>query len=275
METLVLPLGTIPTAEGDAFALLAELPTGLITMMVGQSWADAAARLAPQLGGQVTCDETLATVGRRFGWTVVTPTQEQHLLRAAIALGVVAELPAAHDVLLEFVKAWIEFYRLELWEQMPAEMSLRMIERSGKKEAVRAVAVMGQARIEWGFAFYEDPRAFDAVWNGEHFPMTGISVLADEDPYLLPAFQPFGVPPPVVTRIVKHRPRAPGVEDFVLGAASMQLLLNVLTGEFDPLPIGPGVTLELMRDEPKKKRKPKKRAARPKPKPKPKPKKKK
>ena len=39
METLVLPLGTVPTKEGAAYALLAELPTGLITLMLGDSWA--------------------------------------------------------------------------------------------------------------------------------------------------------------------------------------------------------------------------------------------
>ena len=210
MQTLVLPLGTVPTKQGSAYALLAELPNGLISLVLGDSWADAATRLAPELTGPVNCDEALATVGRRFGWKVVTPTLEQCL------------------------------------------------ERAGKKEALRSLAVMGQSGHEHGLAYYEDKRAFDAIWSGEHFPMTGLSVLADQDPYLLPSFQPFGVPAPVVTRIVKQRPHQPDAADFVKATAALQLLTNVLRGELGALPFGPGATLELLRDEPKAK--PRKRA---------------
>jgi len=251
MHTLVLPLGTVPTEEGDAYALLAELPDGLVTVELGDSWAGAAERLSPQLPGPVTCDEALATVGRRLGWTVVKPTEDQLLERAVIAVGMAADLPREAEVLRAFVKAWLEFFRLAPWEQLPAELSLRVIERAGRKESVRALAVMGQSHLARGVAFYQDPRAFDALWSGEHFPMSGLSVLADEDPYLLPSFQPFGVPPPVVTRIVESRAHPPGPDDFVLATASMRLLLNVLTGELSPLSIARGVTLELMRDEPK------------------------
>ncbi len=262
METLVLPLGTVPTKQGDGYALLAELPSGLISLVLGDSWADAAKRLAAELTGPVNCDEALATVGRRFGWKVVTPTLEQCLERAAIAVGIAADLPKENAVLRPFVSAWIDFFRLELWTQMPAEMSLTAVERTGKKEALRSLAVMGQAGLEHGLAYYEDKRAFDAIWSGEHFPMSGISVLADQDPYLLPSFQPFGVPPPVVTRIVKQRAHQPGAVDFIKATAALQLLTNVLKGELGALPFGPGATLELLRDEPKakaRKRSPKKK----------------
>ena len=262
MQTLVLPLGTVPTKQGSAYALLAELPNGLISLVLGDSWADAAKRLAPELTGPVNCDEALATVGRRLGWKVVTPTLEQSLERAAIAVGIAADLPKENLVLRTFVSAWVDFYRLELWTQMPAEMSLTAVERSGKKEALRSLAVMGQAGLEYGLAYYEDKRAFDAIWSGEHFPMTGISVLADQDPHLRPSFQPFGVPPPVVTRIVKQRAHQPGSADFIKATAALQLLTNVLRGELGALPFGPGATLELLRDEPKaqpRKRAPKKK----------------
>lgn len=255
MDTLVLPLGTMPTAEGDAFALLALLPSTLIRIDVGTSWADAAARLAPQLEGRVTCDAALSTVGRPLGWAVVTPSEHQLLECAAIAVGFAAELPMESDAVRAFVSAWIEFYRLGLWEQVPPELSVRALERSGKKTSERAIAVLGQAGLEFGLAYYEDPRAFDAMWSGERFPMDGVSVLADEDPYLVPAFQPFGVPPPVVTHIAKSRPHAPGLEDFVVATAAMQLLINVTTGEPNSYPLRKGVTLELMQEAPKPKKK--------------------
>lgn len=258
METMVLPLSTVPTAEGDAFALLAQLPGGFILVEMGRSWADAAASLAPQLQGRVTCDAALVTVGRRHGWVVATPTEHQLLECAAIAVGFAADLLPEGSAVLQFCSAWIEFYRLRLWEQVPAELSVRAIRRQGKKVREESISLLGQAGMEFGLALYEDPRAFDAIWSGEKFPMTGISALADEDPYLKPAFQPFGVPPPVVTRIVDSRPFTPRLEDFVVATAAMQLLINVTTGEPNSFPLGGGATMELMQEAPKgEKKKPK------------------
>lgn len=251
MTTMVLPLSTVPTAEGDAFALLAQLPGGFILVEMGRSWADAADSLAPQLKGEVTCDAQLVTVGRRHGWAVATPSEHQLLECAAIAVGFAADLMPEGTAILQFCSAWIEFFRLRLWEQVPAELSVRALRRKGKQAREESISLLGQAGMEFGLALYEDPRAFDAIWSGEKYPMTGISVLADEDPYLKPAFQPFGVPPPVVTRIVDSRPFTPRLEDFVVATAAMQLLINVTTGEPNSFPLGRGATLELMQEAPK------------------------
>ena len=44
--------------------------------------------------------------------------------------------------------------------------------RERKRRHERSVALVTR-----GFAFYEDPRAFDAMWSGEHVPMNGLSVV--------------------------------------------------------------------------------------------------
>ncbi len=262
MDTIVLPLGTLPTDEGDGFGLLAILPGGFISVDLGTSWADAATRLSAKLQGPVTCDATLATVGRRFGWKTATPSVPQLLDRAAISLALSEELPPKHhDVLVAFARAWADFFRLRLWEQMPAEMSLRALWKRGGKTTETAIAVMGQAGIEYGLAFYEDPRTFDAIWSGEKYPMDGLSVLASDEPFLEPAFQSLGVPPPVVTSVSRSRARRPKPADFVLATAVMRLLVNVLTGELAPLPLGAGATIELKRDVPKSKSKSKSKRA--------------
>ena len=99
MATLVLPLGILPTGEGDAFGLLALLPGGLIDVELGASWAAAARAMASKLEGPVTCDEFLSTAGIP-GWKPVTPTRAERLRAASHALGfsyalvVQAERPA-------------------------------------------------------------------------------------------------------------------------------------------------------------------------------------
>jgi hypothetical protein len=186
---------------------------------------------------------------------VVTPTDAQRLECAAIAVGVSSDLMQGQAVMPAFCSAWVEFFQLCLWEQVPAELCVRALRRQGSKTTEHAIALLGQAKVEFGLAFYEDPRAFDAIWNGETYPMDGLSVLADDDRHLAPAFQPFGVPPPMVTSITGSRAKRPAMKDFVLATAAMQLLINVTTGEPNSFPLSKGVTLELMQEEPRKKKK--------------------
>ncbi len=246
-STMVLPLGTIPTADGDSYGLLALRPGGTIGLAIGTSWADAGTQLRPQLVGPVQCDPALTTVARRLGWDLATPTEAQYLERAGIAVAFAEELsPKHHLAMVAFCRAWVGFFRLALWEAMSAETSLPVLRKKGRKKTEHALTFMGQAKQEYGFAFYEDLRAFDAVWSGEHFPMDGLSVLADDSPFLLPVFRPFGVPPPQLTHVEQSHARPPTLEDYVLATASMQLLLGAAQGEVVPQALGDGVLLDVV-----------------------------
>ncbi len=249
MKTMVLPLGTLTTGEGPAFAILAMLPDGEFIVRISSSWAAAAAELSPHVQGVAHCDESLSLVGRRMGWKAVEPTEAQLLDRAAFALGFLLRLPRPKE-LSRFCRAWVAFFRMRLWQEAPAEMAIHVLKKKKGKTTTHAIEILGQAGIEFGFAFYEDPRAFDAVWNGETYPLNGLSVLAGDDPFLTQSFEPLGIRPPIVTRLVNTQPEAPQVEDFVLAAATMQLLTNMMHGDISPAKLTGGATLEFARDAP-------------------------
>lgn len=255
MDALVLPLGTTPTLQGDLFAVLALLPDGAIGLGTGPSWADAAAHLAPQVSGAVRCEESLALVGRRFGWTPTMPTEEQRLQAAVIAVGLAWETRPHDENVAHLVRTWVQFFRLRLWEEVSADLAVPVLRHAGKKTSEQAITLLGQQGIEFGLVLYEDPRAFDAVWNAEPYPIDGVSVLTDQSGRLAPAFEALGVPPPVVTRLVKSRPKRGGPKDLVLATAAMQLLISAGQGEFIVHELGRGASLELGRAPEKKPRK--------------------
>jgi hypothetical protein len=117
-----------------------------------------------------------------------------------------------------------------------------VLRRAGKCLTEHAIALVGQTGPERGLAFYEDPHAFDAMWSGEHVAMNGLSVLEDEGGAA------------VLTKIVDGQPHAPRDEDFSLAAASMRLLINLVTGEPTVAALGPGKKLELKKQTPPKPR---------------------
>jgi hypothetical protein len=268
MQAMVMPLGQLAP---DQFGLFWQVTDGRIGLKVGTSWSDAAQRAKDELSGfEVVCDPALATVGRRFNWASQEPTPEQYLERAAVALGLAHELsPSFHDHTLAFLRAWLDFFPLRFWEQFPAEMSLRTFLRRGDKVEEGCVSVLGQHGQEFGLAWYEDWRAFDAIWSGEPFPINGFSVLAEPDPFLAPAFEPFGVPPVLLSKIVKMKPVKPTQETYLLATAALELMLDVLRPEGPQIrSAGEGLTLELKRgphdDEAPKKKKSKPAAKQPK-----------
>lgn len=257
MHAMVMSLGRIPLQDRDGFGLFMLLPDGRVGMDIGTSWANAAERVAPKLQGlDVFCDPTLATVGRRFKWTSREPTSDQLLERAAVAFGFANDLsPAWHPHVIDFVRAWIVFFPLRLWEQLPAEMSLRTLLRQGDAVTEGCLAVLGQNRTEYGLAWYRDWRAFDAMWNGDPYPVNGLSVLAHNDPFLEPVFQPFGVPPVTTLGIVDSKGKRPGLDTVRLATAAMELMLDVLRDDAPRTrPAGDGLTLEFKREETSSKR---------------------
>lgn len=259
---LVLPVGALPTDEGPVFVLMARLPNGLVELGVAPSWSDAAAALAPKLNGAVRCGESLTLHAKRFGWEPVHPGEADLLEAAGFAVLLVEQLPPdTHDALTRYCRAWVNFFRLRLWEQLPGELAIHTIWTHGGVAQTTCLSVLGQAGKEFGLAHYEDVAAFDAMWSGAPFQFDGLSVLASDTPDLAPAFQPLGVPAPALTRLVRSMPEAPRLADYALATAAMELLVGVLTGELGPIPLGDGATLELKREEAAK---PKKRASTPK-----------
>lgn len=261
MKTLVLPLGILPTSDGNAFALLALFPDGRIGVELDSSWAAAGQRLATKLSGAVECDASLATVAARVGWAQVTPNHEQLLMRAGIALCFANQFPPEFSPLaMGFCAAWAAFHPLRLWEHIPAETVFPVARRTPKGLRHHAVAILGQSRQEYGLAFYEDRAAFDAMWNGEPFQFDGFSVLADDSSFLEPAFQALGVPPPVLTLAVQSRPRAPDGATLQLARAVMELLTHTFHGGLaESVPVGDGSTVELVLPEAPKRRAPAKK----------------
>ncbi|MFZ5446154.1 MAG: hypothetical protein ACOZQL_39570 [Myxococcota bacterium] len=253
MSTLVLPLGILPTGEGNAFALLALFEDGRIGIELDRSWAAAGAKLARMLSGEVTCDATLATVAARVGWKAVAPTREQLLRRAAIAFCFANELPPEATSLAErFCDLWSHFFPMRLWEHVPAETAFRVLRRRARASE-HLVAILGQAGQEFGFAWYDDPAAFAALWNGEPILFDGFSVLADDSAFLEPSFRALGVPPPTVTLSVRSEPRAPDGATLQLSRAVMELLVHAFHDGFaEPVALGDGSTLELSFTRPKK-----------------------
>lgn len=112
-----------------------------------------------------------------------------------------------------------------LWEQWPAELAIRVCRRARRERTEHAIAFIP----EGGFVFYEEPRAFDALWSGELLPIDGLSVVGGE-----------------LMRLIASEPRPPRVKDFVLATAAMRVLINLLTGEPRSVPCGAGVALALM-----------------------------
>lgn len=248
MITLVVKMGIIPTGEGDAFGLLAMLPGGLIDVRLGSSWAAAAKEMAKKLKGPVTCDET---VGGPPEWKVVTPTRAERLYAASIAVGISSGLVVKDETLAAFCSAWCAFFKLRLWEQVETGVGLPTLRRERETTTEQVIAILGQSGIEYGLAFYEKPSDFVAVMSGEPVAFSGLSVLATDESGLGPAFAPLGVPPPQLTRIVARKAKAPGLSDFMLATALMELLVGVVTGEVRARTLSPGVTIELKRKEPK------------------------
>ena len=111
---------------------------------------------------------------------------------------------------------------MRLWDQWPAELSVRV----RRKRAEHAIAFIP----EGGFVFYEDPRAFEAMWSGEAWPTDGLSVVEGQ-----------------LIRIVASEPRPPRMKDFVLATAAMRVLINLVTGEPTSVSLGRGEKLELKR----------------------------
>lgn len=261
MHAMVMPLGQLAPEQFGLFWLLSD---GRIGMKVGTSWSDAAERAMGELAGfEVVCDPALATVGRRFKWASEQPSLEMYMERTAVALGLAHELsPSFHEETLAFLRAWLEFFPLRLWEQFPAEMSLRTLLRRGDKVEEGCLAALGQNRQVFGLAWYTDWRAFDAIWSGEPFPINGFSVLDDDDLFLAPAFEPFGVPPVVLTKIVNTKAVKPTEDTYRLATAVLELTLDVLRPEGPRVrDAGDGRTIELKRgshddEPPRKKRKP-------------------
>ncbi|MDP2273941.1 MAG: hypothetical protein Q8K32_24585 [Archangium sp.] len=130
--------------------------------------------------------------------------------------------PSSRRTETRFDATWGEFSTLRLWEQWPAELSVRV----RRKRAEHAIAFIP----EGGFVFYEDPRAFEAMWSGEAFPIEGLSVVEGQ-----------------LIRIVASTPKPPRVQDFVLATAAMRVLINLVTGERGPVSLGRGEKLELKR----------------------------
>lgn len=124
-----------------------------------------------------------------------------------------------------------------MWEQFPEELCVRVIRREGRKRTEHAIALAG---VQQGFAFYEDPRAFDAMWSGEGFSIDGFSVVMGEG----------GAP--VVTRIVASQAMEPRREDLTMALAVMKLLIKLVSGGPDSQAVRPGVSLSLRRETAKK-----------------------
>lgn len=118
-----------------------------------------------------------------------------------------------------------------MWEHLPAELAVPVSRREGKKHTAHSIAL-----LERGFALYEDPRAFDAMWSGEHVPMNGLSVVEG-----------------VLTRIVEDTPDEPRAKDRALATAVMRLLINLVTGGPLEVTLGRGARLELKPQTPGKK----------------------
>ncbi len=265
MQAMVMPLGQLSPQSYGLFWLLSD---GRIGMKLGTSWSDAAERATAELAEfEVLCDPALATVGRRFKWASEQPTQEMYLERAAVALGLANDLsPSFHDHTLAFLRAWLGFFSLRLWEQFPAEMSLRTLLRRGDDVEEGCLSVLGQHGQEFGMAWYDDWRAFDAIWSGEPFPIHGLSVLANQDAFLAPAFEPFGVPPVLLVKIVNTKSAKPNEETYLLATAALELMLDVTRPEGPQVRnAGEGMTIELKRGghdddkSPRKKRAPAKK----------------
>ena len=249
METFVMPLGVLPAKDGSTYCLLAFQPSGDLSLERGTSWADAARRMAKRCKGEVKCEAGLLTVGLGLGWELSVPQFEHLWERAAVALAFQNQFrPGDHEFLIDFVRNWVQFYELRLWEHVPAELGIGLDRYSKNGDRTRWVAgVMGQAETEYGFAVYDDPRAWDAIWGGEAHPMNGFSVLAGHDPFLELSFQPFNVPCPIVAGFddFKGRPRArlADEEDFRLANAVMQVLINIPSGNAEQLvPVGDGTS---------------------------------
>ena len=114
---------------------------------------------------------------------------------------------------------------------------MRVLRREGRKRTEHAIALAG---VQQGFAFYEDPRAFDAMWSGEGFSIDGFSVVMGEG----------GAP--VVTRIVASQAMEPRREDLTMALAVMKLLIKLVSGGADSQAVRPGVSLSLRRETAKK-----------------------
>ncbi len=245
----VLPLSEFETKEGRAFAVMSLNEQSDFEMQVGESWADAARLLVERLSGPVTCDPALTAIAARRGWAVGAPSADVLEARATVSLSLASGFPPDWRVPTSaFIEAWRRFWPMRLWEQMPPELSLPILRRTKGKERTHAVSFLGQSELEYGVAFYEDFAAFDALWSGASTAVTGYSVLAaDEDDPLALAFDPLGVPAPVLACMKSMRPRKATRRDLVEATAVMQLLFGITQGNVEPIEVGPGETLELKR----------------------------
>lgn len=247
--TQVVSFGEIPTRQGPAFALLALRPDGSVEVEVSKSWASAAAALASRLTGPVGCDPALTTIGRRHGWSVMERLDEEVLsMRATVALSLWFELgPKLKDDVAALVEAWREFFPLELWEDVPAEVALPVVHRKGRTVHRHALGILGQGGEEHGVALYEDPADFSALWSGGRPRGTMMSVMvAAPSPLLTTAFAPLGVPPPFLFPFSAMKPRRPTRDDFRLMTGALRLLGGLHRGVLSVM-MGPNDSLEFER----------------------------
>jgi hypothetical protein len=241
METFVMPLGVLSAGGESAYYLLAFLPNGDLRLERGLSWAEAAKTLSKRCKGEVKCEAGLLTVGLGLGWELSVPHFEHLWSRAAVALAFLNQFqPEDHEFLVDFVRTWVQFYELQLWEHVPAELGIGLDRYSSSGERSRWVAgVMGQGETTRGFAVYDDPRSWDAIWAGNAWPMNGLSVVAGREAFLETSFAPFNVPCPIVAGFHDDggKPEAHPAEaiDYRIANAVMQVLINIPSGQAEQL----------------------------------------
>lgn len=198
MPTHVLHFGPIPAANGDAHALFAADPTGLlIANTVAESLETAAAELARSLGREheVTCDASLVDVGRWQGWKVGPVPEVAQEARLGIAFlvahgGLLERM--SPDVVLELCHAFSEFLRASPWEVL--DSAVPQILTIAGEQGPRELSVLGAAGEEYGLALYDQPGTVQRL-KARNFKMrdfSGVSIvlgLDDETPWLAEAFE--------------------------------------------------------------------------------------
>lgn len=230
MPALVLSLGSLDVARGTAEAVVALKPDGTIDLAIDATLAEAARQLAGRLDRDVVCEEPLAFVGRPLGWTARALTRDELVFRASLALSIASEFPPTwQDALQRLIEAWCAFWPMALWDQVPPEMALPFERVRQGKRSSPATSVLGQSGREFGVAVYDDAEDFHRLFDAGVMKGNNRSVLADAGA-LSNAFDPLGVPCPVVITTKGMKPRKPTRDDLLLLAGSLELLVGVVRG---------------------------------------------
>ena len=247
--TVVMSLGRLDVRDGVAEALVALKPDGTIDLSVEGSLADAAATLSRRLGGLVRCEERVAFVGRRHGWKPGAPSDDELTFRASLALSMAAGWPPTwQDVAQRLITAWRGFWPLSLWNEVPAAMAFPLVRTRSRRSTHPAVSVLGQSGREFGMALYDSVEDFHSLFGQGVMRGENRSVLA-EPGALDFAFDPLGVPCPMVVTSKGLKARPPTRDDVLLLAGGLELLTGVLASRTETT-LGPDDLLELKRDAP-------------------------